>query len=178
MLGSPVLVPLTPSPALSVAAEILGGARQQQAMPSPRVCVSPSTAGCPPLTSPWHASGNYFSHISLKSALLLTWPVTVSNVQTARACSCSTGVPQAFPSCPGSPREPLRGLQQETPPLLCGAGAAPSGVPGAPERFPCSGTGMPPSSEQSWTGVSRGKWCCPGLQVAFLGQTPCQAFQK
>lgn len=36
LLGSPTLVPLTPSPCLPVAAEIVGGVKEQQVMPSLR----------------------------------------------------------------------------------------------------------------------------------------------
>lgn len=59
---------------------------------------------CSLLMSPWHPSGNYFGHKSLKSDLLLTWPVTGSSMQTVKGLFLKPfQAALAFPgSCLGS----------------------------------------------------------------------------
>lgn len=158
--------PLTPRPPLSMAAEILGGAKQQQAMPSPRGgCVSPSHSitHCPPVRNLWHASGNYFSHKWLKSVLLLTWPVTSPSVHTVKGLFPQPSYPSSLPEppslSPGAPWGPAAGQ----PPRL-GLRVA---FPGPSKHLACSRAGMPRSSEQSWPGLSTGKQRWPDLQVAF-----------
>jgi len=165
---------------LSVAAEVPEGAKQQPAMPSPRGCVSPSCSitYCPPLTSPWHARGNYFSHKSLKPVLLLTWSVTGSSMQTVKSLFLQLLYPSSLSKLPLLSLGAPRGLAARNPPS-CGPGQGQhwAAFPSPPSSSAAAGRGASSLGAELARSKLR-KVVLAGFAGGFLGQILCQAFQK